>query len=134
TRENCPRGPVLRREEAVSERRLLLGYRAGGSGHPDIHVHVHLCTRTHGWRDYPVGRDDYRSRIQDRSSASVVCWCGTSRRPVARRPFITDDEEGGGAIPSIALRDDRRERSSRFCMAISGRIGSPDSFLSASSQ
>jgi hypothetical protein len=87
--------PILRREEALPERRLLLGHRAEGARHSDLDVHLHLRAGPHGRLDDAVGRDDHRSGIQDRSSAPALHRCSQARRRTARQARRT--EEGGGS-------------------------------------
>ena len=64
---------LLRREEALSERRLLLRYRAEGHRHPDLDVYLHLCPGAHGRLDGAVGGNDHRSTSENRSPASTLC-------------------------------------------------------------
>ena len=49
-------------------------------GIPTSMFYLHLRAGTDGGLDYPVGRDDYRSGIQDRSSAATVHRRRTTRR------------------------------------------------------
>jgi hypothetical protein len=86
TGEDRPGRSVLRREEALPERRLLLGHRAEGARHPDLDVHLHLRAGAHRRLDDAVGRDDHRSGIQDRPSAPAL-----RRRRQARRNQNGDD-------------------------------------------
>jgi citrate synthase len=48
------------------------GYRPEGARYPDLDVHLHLRPGTYGRLDDAVGRDDQRSGVQDRSSASAL--------------------------------------------------------------
>jgi citrate synthase len=73
TGKDRPRRRLLHREEALSERRFLLGDRAEGAGHSDHDVHLHLCPGAHGRLDDAVGRNDQRSGVQDRSPAPALC-------------------------------------------------------------
>ena len=56
--QNRAEGRLLRREEALSEHRLLFGHHAEGDGLPDLDVHGAVRARPHGRLDRPVERDD----------------------------------------------------------------------------
>jgi citrate synthase len=84
--EKIARRRILRVAQAVSERRLLLGYRAARAGYPDVDVHLHLRDGTHGGLDCAVKRDDFGAGAEDRSSAPVV-HCEPREATVAAPQF-----------------------------------------------
>ncbi|NYH16566.1 citrate synthase [Paraburkholderia bryophila] len=63
---------LLRVAQAVSERRLLLGYRAARAGYSDRDVHVHLRDGAYRGLDCAVERNDRRSGTENRPSASAL--------------------------------------------------------------
>ena len=65
-------GRLLRREEALSQHRLLFGHHAACHGLPDVDVHRAVCGRAHGRLDRPVERDDRGPRAEDRPSAPAL--------------------------------------------------------------
>jgi hypothetical protein len=99
TRKDRTGRPVLRREEAVPERRFLFRHRAEGARHPDLDVYLHFRAGPHGRLDDAVGGDDHRSGIQDRPSAPAVYRCGQARRQGAQPALIRfRPRRGGGGI------------------------------------
>ena len=71
---------VLRRPQALPERRLLLRHRAARHRHPGAAVHRDLRAGPHGRLDRPAQRDDRRPRVQDRPSAPALRRLGAARR------------------------------------------------------
>ena len=64
--KQAPRGSVLRRQEAVSQRRLLFRHHPRSDGLPDLDVHADLRSKPHGRVDQPVEGAAERSRAEDR--------------------------------------------------------------------
>ena len=64
-----PQGRLLRLQEALPERRLLLGHHLPRDRHPDLHVHGPVRGGAHGGLDLAVERDDRGSRPEDRPAA-----------------------------------------------------------------
>ena len=79
--------PVLRRPQAVPQRRLLLRSHLPGDGVPGGHVHGALRPRTHGRLAGPLGRAAPRQGPEDRPAAPVVHRPGRARLRQARRPL-----------------------------------------------
>ena len=63
---------LFRREEALSERRLLFGHHPRRDGLPDLDVHADLRARAHRRLDLAVEGDDRRSAAEDRPSAPAL--------------------------------------------------------------
>ena len=75
--------PVLHREEAVPERRLLLGRRDVGDRLPDLDVHGAVRGVAHRWLDRAVGGNDRGPRPENRPPAPAVQGSAAAR---LRRP------------------------------------------------
>ena len=71
-REDRARGRLLRRAQAVPERRLLLGHHPAGDGHPDLDVHRDLRARAHGRLGGAVERDGRGPGAEDRPAAPAL--------------------------------------------------------------
>ena len=71
-REDRPRGRVLRRPQALSERRLLFRHRPARDRHPGDAVHRDLRARPNGRLDRAAQRDDRRPGVQDRPAAPAL--------------------------------------------------------------
>ena len=65
-------GRLLRREEALSQHRLLLGHHAAGDGLPDVDVHGAVRGGAHGRLDRAVEGDDRGPRAEDRPPAPAL--------------------------------------------------------------
>ena len=103
---------VLRRAQAVPERRLLHGPHLPRDGLPDRHVHGAVRHRTPPRLDRPVARDDQGPGHQDRPSAPDL-----RRRDRARLRRRWPTAESAPLRLSIA----RRSSGGRRCVRQSGR-------------
>ncbi len=81
---------LLRQQEAVSERRLLLGHHPQGDGHPDQHVHRAVRRRAHRRLDQPVEGDDRGQQPAYRPSPPGVHRRAAPRLRFPGRPRLGD--------------------------------------------
>ncbi len=75
--------------QALPQRRFLLWHCPARDWDSSQPVHGHLRAGTHVGLDCPIERNDWRPRIQDRSSPPVVYWprrphCQSDRRPLIK--------------------------------------------------
>jgi hypothetical protein len=107
-RKDRRRGRLLRREEALPERGLLLRHHPACARHPDQHVHRDLRDRTHRRLDRTLARDDQR-QLQDRSPAPALHRL--TRNATTYRSTSAPDElttaAGATAAPAAATPSDR---------------------------
>ena len=103
-REDRARGRLLRQPQALPERRLLFGHRAEGARHPDRDVHLRVRAGSHRRLDRAVGRDDLRSRAEDRPAAPAVHRARAARRQAARQTLTGQGRLAAGRQAALAQR------------------------------
>ncbi len=107
-RAHCAAGRILRREEALSQHRLLFGHHAPRDGLPALHVHGAVRRGAHGGMGLAVEGDDRGPRAEDRPAAAAL----HRRRGTPVR--------AGGAARLAAAGDSRAaSRSSHPCDRLS---------------
>ena len=105
-----PRGRVLRRAQALSERRLLQRHHLPRHGHPDRDVHRHVRHRAPAGLDRPVEGDGRGSEDAHQPAAPDLRRRAGAPVRAARAAHVREDP-GAGHRLSFAMSQGRRGES-----------------------
>ena len=127
-----PQGRLLRLEEALPERRFLLGHHLPGDRHPDLDVHRAVRRGAHGRLGLAVERDDRGPGPEDRPAAPALQRPDRAALQAAAHARLVRDPLGGkredmarSSYGPTGQRSGRSPRSRGRSRASCGSAGRP---------